>query len=114
MREKVRDKERIEHIAEAIDAIVKYKDKYTLKEAQADPIIYYGYVKYVEIIGEAVYMLSKEFKESHTSVEWDVIEKMRHVLVHGYYQIEPEQLWETITTDIPALKAQIDAIKDAV
>ena len=39
---------------------------------------------------------------------------MRHVLVHGYYQIEPEQLWETITTDIPALKTQIDAIKDDI
>ena len=53
MREKVRDKDRINHIVEAINAIVEYKDKYTLQEAQANPIIYYGFVKYVEIIGES-------------------------------------------------------------
>ena len=111
MRETIRDKDRINHIVEAINAIVKYKDKYTLQEAQANPIIYYGFVKYVEIIGEAVYMLSKEFKESHTEVEWNVIEKIRHVLVHGYYQITPEQLWETVTVDIPSLKPYIENIQ---
>lgn len=72
-----------------------------------DPIIYYGFVKHVEIIGEAVFMLSKEFKEAHPEVEWDTIEGMRHVLVHGYYQIDPNQLWETIDKDIPLLKRQI-------
>lgn len=72
-----------------------------------DPIIYYGFVKHVEIIGEAVFMLSREFKEAHQEVEWDAIEGMRHVLVHGYYQIDPNQLWETIDKDIPLLKRQI-------
>ena len=38
MREKVRDKDRINHIVEAINAIVEYKDKYTLQEAQANVI----------------------------------------------------------------------------
>ena len=75
-----------------------------------DPIIYYGFVKHVEIIGEAVFMLSKEFKEAHPEVEWDVIEGMRHVLVHGYYQIDPDQLWETIDKDIPLLKLQIESL----
>ncbi|HIX85999.1 MAG TPA: DUF86 domain-containing protein, partial [Candidatus Parabacteroides intestinigallinarum] len=61
----------------------------------------------VEIIGEAVYMLTKEFKTAHPEVEWDVIEGMRHVLVHGYYKINPRQLWNTIENDIPELKLMI-------
>ena len=69
-----------------------------LTSRQSTTRVYYGFVKHVEIIGEAVYMLSKEFREAHPEVEWEAIEGMRHVLVHGYYQIEPDQLWDTIDT----------------
>ncbi len=57
-------------------------------------------------------MLSKEFRNQHKDVEWDVIEGMWHVLVHGYYQIRPTQLWNTIQQDIPVLKPQIESLLD--
>lgn len=60
-----------------------------------------------EVIGEAVYMLSTEFRDSHSDVNWRQIERMRHVLVHGYYTIDPESLWDTIEVDIPELKPWI-------
>lgn len=41
-------------------------------------------------------------------VAWLQIEKMRHVLVHGYYTINPDDLWATIEDDIPALKPLIE------
>lgn len=37
-------------------------------------------------------MLTKAFRAEHPEIEWDVIEGMRHVLVHGYYTIRPEQV----------------------
>ena len=64
----------------------------------------------VEIIGEAVYKLTSKFREEHPEVNWDDIEGMRHVLVHGYYKIRPNQLWETVQNDIPELKPQIEAL----
>ena len=82
----------------------------TLDEVVADSIIFYGYVKQVEIIGEAVYKLTPKFREEHPEVNWDDIEGMRHVLVHGYYKIRPNQLWETVQNDIPELKPQIEAL----
>lgn len=85
MREPVRDKERLQHILDAINILEESRKKHDSAESEKDPIVYYGFVKHVEIIGEAVYMLSKEFKESHPEVEWGAIEGMRHVLVHGYY-----------------------------
>lgn len=110
MRDPIRDRERLRHILEAINTIEISRAKYTSPEEVNDPIIYYGFVKHVEIIGEAVYMLSKDIRKAHPEVEWDAIEGMRHVLVHGYYQIEPEQLWDTIDIDIPLLKPQIEKI----
>lgn len=108
MREKIKDKTRLEHILGAINVLIDNKDKHTYEEVVNDPIIFYGFVKHVEIIGEAVYMLTKEFRDSHQEVEWEVIEGMRHVLVHGYYKIKPKQLWNTIERDIPKLKPLIE------
>ena len=109
MREKIKDKGRLEHILSSIDIILNNKNKYEYEDVINDPIVFYGFVKHVEIIGEAVYMLTKEFRETHTEVEWDVIEGMRHVLVHGYYKIKPNQLWNTIENDIPKLKPLIES-----
>lgn len=110
MRERTKDKERLEHILSAIDTILDYKDKYTEEDVRDNPVVFYGFVKLIEIIGEAVYMLTPEFRESHPEVSWRQIEKMRHVLVHGYYTIRKEDVWQTVTDDLPALKPQIEAI----
>lgn len=79
-----------------------------MEQVKENTILYYGFTKYVEIIGEAVYMLTKEFRDSHSEVNWRQIERMRHVLVHGYYTVNPESLWDTIQTDIPELKPWIE------
>ena len=64
----------------------------------------------IEIIGEASYMLSLEFKEKNNHIPWNDIIRMRHVLVHGYASILPELLWHTALIDVPVLKQQIAAI----
>ena len=109
MRERIKDVGRLKHILDAINILMEQKERYTFDVVATDPILFYGFVKHVEIIGEAVYMLTKEFRAEHTEVDWDVIEGMRHVLVHGYYQIRPRQLWNTIEQDIPVLKPYIEA-----
>ncbi len=110
MREQIKDRGRLEHILAAINGIMENKQKYSFDEIEKDSIVFYGFVKYVEIIGEAVYMLTKEFRAMHPEVEWDAIEGMRHVLVHGYYKIKPYQLWNTIEEDIPVLKPIIEKL----
>ena len=57
----------------------------------------------VEIIGEASYMITKDFKQNHQELPWRQIEGMRHILVHGYFSISPDVLWDVIQNDIPAL-----------
>ncbi len=107
MRETVRNNGRLAHILDAIDGIEEYRAQYTFEDVSSNKLIFYGFTKFVEIIGEAVYMLSDEFRTEHSDVNWRQIERMRHVLVHGYYTIDPEALWETIEHDIPELKLRI-------
>ena len=52
-------------------------------------------------------MLTNDFKQTHHTIPWQLIEKMRHVLVHGYYTISPEKVWETVQNDLPFLKEQL-------
>lgn len=80
------------------------------EEQRTDKIRYFAVVKNVEIIGEAAYMLSSEFKEKNGHIPWNNIIRMRHVLVHGYATIQPELLWHTALIDVPLLKTQVEEL----
>lgn len=110
MREPERDYGRLQDILQAANYIISFTEGLSQEELASDKLRYFAVVKNVEIIGEAAYMLSLEFKEKHTQIPWDDIIRMRHVLVHGYATIQPELLWQTALTDVPTLKAQVEAI----
>ncbi|MCM1317405.1 MAG: DUF86 domain-containing protein [Bacteroides sp.] len=112
MREALKDPGRLQHILDAIYEIESNRQKYSDNEILCDTIIFYGFTKLLEIIGEAAYMLTKEFKDKHRHIPWEQIEGMRHVLVHGYYTIDPSLVVKTIEQDLPPLKNQIIEILD--
>ena len=108
MREPIRDKGRLEHMICAIDRILDYMSDKSFEDLPKDKIEHYGIVKNIEIIGEAAYKLTSWFKESHPSTPWKVIEKMRHVLVHDYYQIDEAEVKYVIEDDLLPLRNQIN------
>ncbi len=103
MRDPLKDIGRIAHMLEMAQLLESEKEKHSLTEIESDKILFFGLSKMVEIIGEAAYKITKEFKEGHSELPWRQIEGMRHILVHGYYTISPEVLWDVIEHDIPAL-----------
>jgi uncharacterized protein with HEPN domain len=107
MREKPKDNERLLHMIEAIDNIYEFIEGKSFEIYKNDKILRFAIIKNLEIIGEAAYLLTKEFKNSHNSVEWNDIIGMRHILVHGYYQIKDEIVWATIETELEPLKTEI-------
>lgn len=108
MREKARDKGRLEDIVEYSKNVSKLIEGVSYEQFTSDIRTYYAVMKNVEIVGEAAYMLSKEFKDSHSETRWNVVQGMRHVLVHDYANIVPETLYDTATTGIPELRQQIE------
>lgn len=77
--------------------------KHDMDNLKTDTILFYGISKMVEIIGEAAYMITNDFKDTHTELPWRQMSGMRHMLVHGYYTVRPEVLWDVIQNDIPAM-----------
>ena len=103
MREKLRDKGRIEDIIKYSENIRKMIEGVSFEKFQDDILIYYAVMKNVEIVGEAAFMLSAEFKEAHLKTPWKVVQGMRHYLVHGYANIDIHELYSTAVNDIPIL-----------
>ena len=107
MRENVRDRYRMEHIVEAITNILDFADGKTKEELEADKLRYYDIVKNIDIIGEAAYKLTHAFCREHPETPWEFIMKMRHVLVHDYYQISSKEVWNVIKEDLKPLREQV-------
>ena len=82
MRERARDKGRLEDIIEHSINVSMLIEGYSLDDFVSDKRTYYSVMKNVEIVGEAAYMLSEDFKNTHTDTPWNVVQGMRHVLVH--------------------------------
>ena len=113
MREKPRDKGRLQHILQAIDNVEEFRQGINFEEFKQNKLVFYAIVKNVEIVGEAVYMLSKQFKDSHPELPWTDIAGMRHVLVHDYYNITPARVWDTTSHDLVELRHYVELyIKD--
>ena len=103
MRDPLKDSGRIQHMLEMALLLDNEKSKHTFDDVQSDKVLFYGLSKMVEIIGEAAYMVTKDFKDGHARLPWRQIEGMRHILVHGYYSISAEVLWDVIQNDIPLM-----------
>lgn len=103
MREPIKDKGRIEHMLEMALALNAEKSKLSLEAIKNDTVVFYGLSKMLEIIGEAAYKLTIEFKSENTDLPWREITGMRHILVHGYFSVSPEVIWDVIENDIPGM-----------
>ena len=110
MREVIKDRSRLEHMLSAIENVEEFTQGVTLEGFMHSKILFFAVVKNIEILGEATYMLTKAFKQSHSTIPWQVIDKMRHVLGHWYYTITPEKVWDTVKEDLPVMKEQILAL----
>ncbi|MBO7480711.1 MAG: DUF86 domain-containing protein [Bacteroidales bacterium] len=107
MRDPIRDKGRLEHILAAIDNVFEFTEGVTYEDLIDNKLVYQATVHNVQIIGEAAYKLTQEFKDSHPELCWKDIITMRHILVHDYYTIEPTILWNVIHEDLPPFRVQI-------
>lgn len=107
MRDKDRDKLRLAHILEACERIQSYYPQYKIPALDKKSIEFFGLVKNLEIIGEASYMLTKGFIDTHPDTQWNDMIRMRHLMVHGYYHISPEIVSDIIETEIAKLQAQV-------
>ncbi|WP_319508197.1 DUF86 domain-containing protein [uncultured Methanolobus sp.] len=92
------------HILDAINQIEEYTTGVIYEEFLEKRLIQDAVVRQLEIIGEATKNLSSNTTEKNPHVPWKEIAGMRDKLIHVYFGVDLEEVWNTITKDIPYLK----------
>lgn len=107
MREALRDPSRLRHMVDSIRNVNQYMEDKTENDLASNSMLFFAVVKNIEIVGEAAYKLTHEFKETHPATPWRQIVAMRHILVHGYYQVTPSEIFNVYQQDLPVLLKQL-------
>lgn len=75
-----------------------------------DETVKRAYVRSLEIIGEAIKQIPDSFRQKYPAVEWRAIAAMRDRLIHGYFGVDYDIVWNVIMNKIPVLDTQIKHI----
>lgn len=110
MRNKLGDKERIQHILDAIVEIETYIHEVTKEQFLHNSMMRFASIKQIEIIGEAANQVTNETKDKFSEIEWKQIIGLRNILVHEYFGVDNSLIWQIVITDIPALKERITEV----
>ena len=103
------DRERLLDILEAVDKI----EQKTVRDQgvfASDEMLQIWIIHHLQIIGEAASRMSEQFLDAHPEVPWNKIIGMRHVLVHGYFEIDQDIVWKAVVNDLPKLKTQVETM----
>lgn len=102
----------IEHMLNSIAKIEEYildigKDQFLEESLIQDAVI-----RQIEVIGEASKLISEKTKSKNPNIPWKDIAGMRDKLIHAYFGVDLEAVWDTVKKDIPSLKKGIEKLKE--
>ena len=97
-------------ISEASGNIRSYVGDLTFEKFKNDRMRIDAVVRNFEVIGEAVKNLSDDLKAQFPATDWKAVAGFRDTLIHGYFGIDLEILWDIIVHKIPVLQKEIAAI----
>lgn len=107
---KPNDADRLNHILDAIAKIERYLQGFDLQKFESDELTIDAVVRNIEIIGEATTCLDRGLKAKYPQIEWRFATAIRNRLIHGYFDVDAEIVWDTTQNDLPKLKTEIKQI----
>ncbi len=105
-----RDKLRIQDMLDAVESIEEFVHDLRFEQFDEDLLRKSAVMAQLTIIGESAKNISQELKDKYANIEWRQISAMRNVLVHEYFGVEWQIVWDTIQEDLPVLKKGLEEL----
>ncbi len=100
----------LQHILSECSFVIRNTERKTKEEILDDEVLTRALVRSLEVIGEAVKKLPLDFRTKYPQVNWDDMAGMRDVLIHHYFGIDYDVVWNTIKNDIPEISNELERI----
>lgn len=102
----------LRHILVEVDYLLDQSQGLSFERFAVDETLRRAFVRSLEVIGEAVKNLPEEFRAAHSEIEWRSIARMRDRLIHGYFGVDYQLVWDVVREKLPELKCNIQRIID--
>lgn len=102
-----RDIEYLRHIKDEIDFLSAQCKDITINDLKNDPVLQRASLRSLEVIGEAVKNLSGRYEQEHPEIEWRKIAGFRDIIIHHYFGIDWNVVWDVIKNKVPDLDKTI-------
>lgn len=94
----------------AASEVRQFTDGVSFDEFESNRLLQHAVIRLVQIIGEAANSVSEEFKQAHPEIPWRGMVGMRNRLVHHYFRVATDKVWEVVQKDIPPLIRVIEPL----
>ena len=100
----------LRHILVEADYLIGHSTELSYDAFAADQTLCRAFVRSLEIIGEAAKKIPEDFRANHSAVEWRAMAGMRDRLIHDYFGVDFELVWDVVQRRVPTLREQIASI----
>ena len=101
---------RLRHMVEAAQSAINFMSGRDRADLNQDRMLLFAVTRAIEIVGEAASKMSDETRSAHDGIPWKAIVGMRNRLVHAYFDINVDVVWQTVTVEIPHLLPELVAL----
>jgi len=105
-----RDDARLLDMLLAARELDKYTEGVSFEEFDRNRLLQHAIIRLIEIVGEAARNISTEFKAAHPEIPWSGIIGMRNQLIHEYFRVDSDKVWEVVKKDMAPLIVLIEPL----
>ena len=109
MKGRIGDPQRLAHILAATDEAIGFVQDFTFDQFSADTRTLNACVRSIEVVGEAARHLTDATKEQYPQVPWQKMVALRNFVIHQYFDVDNNVLWEVLTAFLPAIRPDLEA-----
>jgi uncharacterized protein with HEPN domain len=100
----------IRHILDAARKALQFTANRSREDLNKDEMLAISLVHLLEIVGEAANFVSEDFRKQYPHIPWRKMIELRNRLIHGYFDINLDIVWDTVLKDLPPLVSDLEKI----